>query len=370
MEINYRFLDAGSDTEISRWLNLYTICFHHQVSRKFWDWAHRENPFYLHEKPLVFIAETGNRIIGAVSLIPSPLHVTPYADPCPLNSCLVCKAMVHPEYQGKGIFSSLLKNAITHTREEGYDLLITFSNNPYSFQGFTRAGFLPVTEITQSKYYLSAEGPFKNYLAGLPGFMRRITGLPFLWLFSRLIPAVPHTYLVEFRDATECREDIERIYALHHADSGIYGMRTAPFIQWRFSYPQFHFKCLTLREGEEILAYLVIEYRHEGKTALIVDIFVRDNNESLIPILVRELIGILKNDQFDSIWTYFIERNGGIFNFFSLRHGFFSRESSTDTKTKPRFLYFPLKEQLRVERFSDKNQWNIQSADTCMFWAE
>lgn len=370
MDIKYRSLDAGSDAEIFQWLELYQVCFQHKVSRKFWDWIHGENPFYIKVKPLVLIAEIDNRIVGSVSLIPSPLQVMPDQNHCPLNSCLVCKAMVHPEYQGRGIFSSLLKNAIKQARDEGYDLLITFSNNPYSYQSLVRAGFTYVTDIIQSKYYLSADGPFKKYLAVLPRFMRKTIGFPLLWMYTQLIPGIQHNFRIDYRDATECSGEINRIYALHHSDSGVYGVKTPPFIQWRFSYPQFHFKCLSLREGEQMLAYLIIEYKDEGKTALVVDIFARDNDESLFLTLVSELVTILKNEHFDSIQTYLIERNRSVSKIFSLRHGFIGRSSGTDKKTKLRFLYYPLKEHLCTTNFSDKNQWNIQSVDTCMFWAE
>ena len=119
-----------------------------------------------------------------------------------------------------------------------------------------------------------------------------------------------------------------------------------------------------------MLAYLIIEYKDEGKTALVVDIFARDDDESLFLTLVSELVTILKNEHFDSIQTYLIERNGSVSKIFSLRHGFIGRSSGTDKKTKLRFLYYPLKEHLCTTNFSDKNQWNIQSVDTCMFWAE
>jgi hypothetical protein len=235
---------------------------------------------------------------------------------------------------------------------------------------FVRAGFTSVADIVQSRCYLSAEGPFKKYSAVLPRFMRKIFVFPVLWMYKRLIPSVNHSYRIDYRDATECSQEIESMYTSHYSNSGVYGVRTKPFIAWRFSYPQFHFKCMSLWDGEQMLAYLIIEYKEGGKTALIADIFARDNDGSLILMLVSELVKILKKDHFDSIQTYIIEKNGNLSKLFSLRYGFINRSSVTDKKTQPRLLYYPLKEHLCPAKYSDKNQWNIQSVDTCLFWAE
>jgi GNAT superfamily N-acetyltransferase len=369
MEIIYRFLNAGSDAEIQQWLELYRICYQHSVSREYWHWIHMGNPFYKKTKPLILIAEINSRIVGSVSIIPSPLQVTPDQNHCTLDSCLICKAMVHPEYQQRGIFSSLLNNAIQQAKDENYDLLITFSNNPYSYQSFVDAGFTYVTEIIQSKYYLSADGPLKKKIGWIASIFGKTIGFP-LSIRTQFIPAIHPTLRTDYRDATECCWEIDRISASPRASSGVYGVRTLPFIRWRFSYPGFNFKCLSLWEGDQMLAYLIIEYQERGKNAIIVDIFIRNNDEFLILTLVSELVTILEEGHFNSLQTYFIARNESVLDYFSLWHGFINRSLVSDKQTQLRFLCYPLKENLGNVNFSEKNQWTIQSADTCMFWAK
>jgi len=368
MELTYRFLDAGSDTEIVQWLDLYRVCYHHSVSREYWDWIHMTNPFYRKTKPLVFIAVSGNRIVGSISIIPSPLRIMTGQNIIPLNSCLVCKAMVHPEYQGRGIFSTLLENAIRVAKEEEYDLLITFSNNRYSFQGFVRSGFFHITDITQTRCYLSSQGPLKNQLAGLPHFLRNGIGYPISWMYRQLLPGTRHTFHTDFHDATEDRQEIDTISVSTPARPGIYGIRTPLFVSWRFSYPGFHFKCLSIREGHQMLAYLIIEYRHGGKDAMIIDLFVRNNDYALIMALVSELLVILHKEGFDTVQTYFPKTDWGVQNVFSLRHGFIDQSRGSVEKTTPRFLCYNLKDNQYTQEFSRSAQWAIQSADTCMFW--
>ena len=142
MEITYRMIDANS--EILQWLS-YRVCYQHEVSHELWHWIHIQNPFYKKTRPLIFIAEIDNRIVGFLSLIPSPIQI--HNPDTLLNSCLLCKAMVHPEFRNHGIFRKLLQYAIETAKSEGYDILLTISNNPYSYQSFIKAGFRDIAPM-------------------------------------------------------------------------------------------------------------------------------------------------------------------------------------------------------------------------------
>jgi len=368
MDINYRFFRADSDAEIQQWLDLYQLCFRRTVSHEFWHWIHMENPFYTKTRPLIFIAETENRIIGSVSLIPSPLQVTLKREHNVLNACLLCKAMVHPEYRGRGIFSSLLRDAIEHSHGDGYDLIMTFSNNAYSYQGFIQEGFQYVTDIIQSKYYISAEGLSRKYIAALAGQMRRHINSSLSQIYSLSNYTAHDTFRIQYDDIPVVLDEITRIHFSGHSGEGIFGGRTPDFIRWRLSCGGICFRCLSLWDNKEMLAYLIIGFPDGGKSALIADLFAQDNDESLILILVGKATAILEKDHFDSVWTYLLDRNWKLGRIFSLRHGFIRRTSRTESNAKLRFLCYLLKDPLFDVDVSDKNLWNIQSVDTCLFW--
>jgi len=369
MEITYQLLDVCSEAEIIQWLELYQICYFRKVGREYWHWIHQGSPFFKNQKPMVFVAKCNNQIIGSVSLIPSPLRITNGQVSRTLNSCLVCKAMVKPEFQKRGIFSSLLHNATEQAKYDEYDLLVTFSNNDNSHKGFIKAGFSSITNIIQSKCYLSSKTPLKNFPSMLPGFLRTTIGYPISWLCRQLLPIPRHNYRVEFRDVTKYHEAVELIAASHYTGGTcIRGVRTPSFIQWRFSYPGLWFKCLSLWDNETMLAYVIIEYQDGDKNALIIDIFVRDDDNSLLTILIGELTAILYQEQFDSVQTYFLKTDRGVSNFFTLRHGFIDRTRGKGKKnTSVRFLCYPLNESMGVTDFSKNVHWNIQAADTCLF---
>ena len=365
MEINYRLLDSGSDDDIQQWLDLYRVCFHETMDRDYWRWLHEKNPFYKKTKPLVFIAEINRRIIGSVSVIPSQIQVKTHQDHYFLNSCYIYGIMVHPEFRRQGISSTLLRNIINFTKEEGYDLLTVCSINLFSYQSLVHAGFTSLTSFTKSRGYLSMNGIFKNYLPILPQQISKTIGFPISGIFTLLFPKISHTFKVQYGDVTEYQEEINKIHTLNHSQNGLYFGRTPPYIQWRFSAPEIQSKCLTLWDGEVMLAYLILDYPETNKNVLIEDMFALKDDEYLVSILMSEAVAILKKANMDSMWTYLIEREGNHSKIFSVRHGFICHSSALKTVPMARFLYFPLKGDMKNEIFSDEKQWNLMVAD---FW--
>jgi hypothetical protein len=368
MGINYRYLNGESEAEILQWLDLYRICYQHSVSREFWHWIHIDNPFYKKSKPLIFIAESEGCIVGSVSLFPSQLTVSDHNTDYTLESCLLCKAMVHPELRGQGIFSTLLKNAQKLMRDEGYDLILTFTNNPYTYRSFIHADFVYISEMVQPKIYISTYGPFNKFISYLPKGLKEIIGYPITCIYQRLLPNTAHKYQIQYKNVFECFEEIDKIHATYHHNYGIYGTRTSKFFRWRFSLKGVNFKCLSLWEGKKMLAYIIFEYPNSGKNALISDLFVHKGSEILIQILVSEAVVILKKDNLDSILTYNLERTWNLSKIFSFRHGFINRSLIVNRTPKSHFLFYLLNKKHPFPFFADKNNWNIQSADTCLFW--
>lgn len=365
MEINYRLLDLSADAEIQQWLELFQICFHDSMDRDYWHWLHEKNPLYRKTKPLVFIAERDNRIVGSISVIPSQIQVKTHQDHCFLNLGYLYGAMVHPEFQRQGISSTLLKNAITLTKDEGYDLLTVCTTNIYAYQSLVHAGFTYVTSFKKSKGYLSFDGLLKNYIPVIPQNICKKIGFPISRIFARLFPKISHNLQVHYGDLTEYQGEINKIHTLDHSHKGVYHRRTLPFIQWRFSAPDIQSKCVSLWDGEMMLAYLILDYPFTKKNVLIEDMFALKDDEYLISIIMSEAVAILKNANMDSMWTYLIEKEGHHLKIFSVRNGFIWHSSGLKTIPMARYLYFPLTEDLHTETFSYEKQWNLMVAD---FW--
>jgi predicted N-acetyltransferase YhbS len=365
MEITYRFLDTDSKSDISQWQDLHSVCFKQDISSNFWDYI-KANPFHKKTKPLVFIARAGERIVGSLSVIPSP--ITEYREGIIIqyNSLLLCKAMVHPDYQKKGIFSHLLKVAIETAKSEGYDIIITISNNPYSYQSVIRSGFHDVAAIRWSRVFLSRDTVFSTYIdaLNLPSMIKKILISSFSECYSRLVPRGGHSYKIKQGDISEFIEEIKILHNSTRPYGSIYGTRTTDLIQWKFIGDDTNIKCFTVWEDEKMIGYAIIQLKKDGKNAYIVDIFFSKNQKLVISELVGEVSTYLKHKKFQILWISVVENNTILSNFFTLRNGFFRRSLKGGKLKKPQLLVCPLNNTTIQTLCFDKNHWNIQLTDT------
>jgi predicted N-acetyltransferase YhbS len=369
MEITYRFLDPNSESDIYQWLHLHSDCFQYEITRDLWDHIYIADPFYYKNKPLILIAEADTKIVGSLSLLPSPIQDHRNNSTIPYRSLLICKGMVHTDYQKKGIFNHLFENSMDIARSEGYDSVLGFSNSPYSYQSLTRTGFQDVAAMRWSKTYLSIDTTVSKYVDPfrLPQIIKKIILSFSSRFYSLLTPVVKHSYQLQHGNISEFIEQITEFTNSANSNGGISGIRTNNFIQWRFFRDDACFKCLTLIDNGRMLGYLILQYKKGAKDALIVDICLINNDKSLISILISETRQYLKENKFQQLWVYIVENDSNLSNFFSLRNGFFILSPKAGKLTKSRFLMYALNENFANPSFSDKNNWNLQSCDTCWF---
>lgn len=369
MEIRYRFLDPTSNSDISQFLDLYSVCFQQDITNTFWDYIFLENPFYKKTKPLIFLAETDGKIVGSFSAIPSPLAQYRKDTISRYNSLLLCKGMVHPDYRKNGIFGNLLKNALATAESEGYDFLLTISDNFISYQSFIRTGFCDVAAMRWSRLFLSKNTVFSVYIDGLPlpPIVKKFLIASCSFLYARLVPRTNHQYEINNGDASEFIEKIEHFYASPRRDDGIYGSRSLRFTQWKFDRKDACFKCFTINEKEIMLGYALVQLNENGKNAYIVDISVHPHNKAVITELIGAITTSLKENNFNAVWSYMVENDTILSNFFTFRNGFFIRSSKGGKLKKSRLLVYPLKSTLAQASCLDENAWNIQAVDTCLF---
>jgi len=369
MEITYRFLDITSDSDRSQWLDLYSVCFQQNITNTFWNYIFLENPFYKKTKPLIFLAETDGKIVGSFSAIPSPLAQYHKDTISRYNSLLLCKGMVHPDYRKNGIFGTLLKNARATAESEGYDFLLTISDNFISYQSFIRAGFHDVAAMRWSRLFLSENTVFSAYINGLhlPLIVKKFLMASCSYLYAGLVPRNNHQYQIKQGDASEFIEKIENFYASPRKDGDIYGSRSFRFTQWKFVRTDACFKCFTISEKEKMLGYALVQLKEMGKNAYIIDISVYPHNKSVITELIGEITTSLKENNFNAVWSYMVENDTILSNFFTFRNGFFIRSSKGGKLKKSRLLVYPLKNTLAQPSCLDENTWSIQAVDTCLF---
>lgn len=102
-------------------------------TREWFYWKFRDNPY---GRSVLSCVKNGDHVIGCVAY---GMHIVKYYEE-EYNGALSFENFVHPEYQGKGIFGRLLKNAECELRRKGVQLLYNFPNSK-SLPGFLKAGW-------------------------------------------------------------------------------------------------------------------------------------------------------------------------------------------------------------------------------------
>lgn len=102
-------------------------------SEALWKWKHLDNPF---GKSPVLLAEEDNKIIGVRAF----LNWEFVQNNEPINACRAVDTAIHPDFQGKGLFTKLSLNLTDQIREDGTQLIYN-TPNTQSLPGYLKMGW-------------------------------------------------------------------------------------------------------------------------------------------------------------------------------------------------------------------------------------
>lgn len=102
-------------------------------SKEWFYWKFRDNPY---GESILACAEENGEIAGCVGYGIQPFSLNGIT----LTAVLSFETFVHPDFQGQGIFSNLLKYAETKLKEQNIDFILNFPNTN-SLKGFLKHGW-------------------------------------------------------------------------------------------------------------------------------------------------------------------------------------------------------------------------------------
>ncbi len=102
-------------------------------SEALWNWKHQDNPF---GKSPVLLAEEDDKIIGVRAF----LRWEFLQEGKLLKACRAVDTAIHPDFQGKGIFTKLSLDLIDQLKEEGIQLIYN-TPNTQSLPGYLKMGW-------------------------------------------------------------------------------------------------------------------------------------------------------------------------------------------------------------------------------------
>jgi hypothetical protein len=245
--LTYRDYQPGDEVSI---LALFRQVFHREMSPSFWRWRYRDDPF---GQSVIRMAFDGDRLVGHFAAIPMKVAVTGeiYTDIFPMT------AMTHPDYGGRGIFTSLMDQTYRSCAQKGASLVYGFCNQN-SLGPSVRYGYRNVIKTVLWQKKLNANS---------------ITGPP--------IDKVEPVSIFDDR--------IDALWETVKNDYPVINIRNKEFLNWRYiRAPHTEYSCFVYADGGAVAGYIVLKvYTEPGLIkAHIVDLLsVRDE------FVVRALIG-------------------------------------------------------------------------------
>ncbi len=262
-EITYRQYQHGDEYAI---VKLFNFVFNRNMTIDQWDWAYKENP----EKRLdIILAFRGTQLVGQSASTPllfcfkgNPVKVT-----------RVQNVMVHPDCQGKGIFTGILKRLTEYLYQNKLDLVVTFPNNNSLLL------FGNPTVIRKLDYH---------HLADIFTF-----SLP----VSSLTLADSSDISIHIDETIQFKES-DQDFILSSMDSyDIFNARSLDYLHWRFkesSGKKYHI--LRAYQNNRQIALVIFKYYADLQSVDLVEFFVNADKKVVVSLLNSIKDYYLKND--------------------------------------------------------------------------
>jgi GNAT superfamily N-acetyltransferase len=236
-------------------------------------WKHLRNSFGV---SAALVATDGDRIVGFRAFMRWAFE----RDGRLVRAVRAVDTATHPEYQGRGIFTSLTTAAIEAVRAEGVDLVFNTPNDR-SRPGYLKMGWHVVGRIPVAARPLSATGLVRMIRARTPAERWSTAsgvGLP----------------------ASDVLRDRETVAALLARTPGSVGLRTQrdpEYLWWRYADAPFEYRAFPAERGVDD-GVVVVSLRRRGPAteATLCEILVPDDDARLRRALVRHALRQLGAD--------------------------------------------------------------------------
>jgi len=233
--------------------------------------------------PEVIVAMDKGRIVGARPF----MFVEMWLGEEKIKAAQHVDTMVHPEYQGKGLFNIMGQYSLEYLKENGYALSYGFSNT-LSRRGFLKQGYRVIGPLDFMFKVLRSRNMMLRYLKN--ELLGSLAGTCFDRVFvkkPKALSGLPDTF--NFITADQyIIEELKDVDALRDRKA-INLVRNEKFLRWRYdTHPHFKYKYIVLKRKEELVGYAVISARKEGSGlthGLILDFLVKDNDSDCFRVL-------------------------------------------------------------------------------------
>jgi len=119
---------------------LFNLCFNREIDKSYFHWRYLNNTM---NDLLVYVALDNGKLIGNYSVFPCEINIKGEIRKVGLSMT----TMTHPNYKGKGIFTTLANKLYQRMKNEGYAAVFGFPNNNSHKIFVNKLGWTDIYEI-------------------------------------------------------------------------------------------------------------------------------------------------------------------------------------------------------------------------------
>ena len=323
---------------------------------KWWQWLYKHCPT---GEAIIWIVESDGKIIGHRAAIPMAFKVNDNR----IASTLGVEAMVHPDYQGMGIFTALAREMLDQMARTDIAFSIGFPNDRSYTLSINQLGFIEPCPLKIMILPLNLENILGRFITFK--FLAKIVSKiakPFFNLIFRTKKS-PRIENLLIKEVSLFDDRFDDFWDRISADYGIIGMRNKEYLNWRYvNTPDTKYTIYVAEQNNKILGYTVLRY---GQTRNVVsgyifDLVAQKAQQDVIHCLINRAVEYFKQQNVDLVLNFMI----GPEEYYSLyrKNGFFS---PSFLSRKWRFLLRIINPRAPAteQYLKDGNNWFIQIGD-------
>lgn len=268
---------------------------------KYWNWMYKNNPENLMK---IWLAEDNGKIVGHYAVMPVSMKIV---DKLQLGT-LSINIAVHPAYQGRGIFPTLVKQTYNELAEEGIQITISYPNErsypifikkldwfgipslPTLFRPFDLEGLL--TRKIHNRYLVK---------------MVNSLGLLFLKIFFRE-KKYDLAGKIDVRKVSFFDDRIDEFWKDASKGYKIITVRDKKYLTWRYlENPNYDYLIYLAEKEGKILGYIVLKLMaidKSSKSGMIVDLLTLPDQKDATFTLISKAIEYFKEGEADVVTCY------------------------------------------------------------------
>lgn len=209
----------------------------------FFAWKHDDNPF---GRSPAWLSETSDGRLAGLRVFLRWQFLNP--DGATISAVRAVDTATHPDFQGRGIFTSLTMGAIPDLRDDGIDNIFNTPNDKsrpgYLKMGWSQVGRVPVGVRVASP-------------SALPRVARSRTAAE-MWSEESSV-GVPAVEVLADSDG------IDRLLSSCPLPSGITTNRTSEYLAWRYRFEPLRYRAVLLGDRVD-QGMLIVRFRRRGES--------------------------------------------------------------------------------------------------------